>query len=84
MLTDTDERVRASINLHAVLGALPRLIELVPAAGTLLAGLDRPVVRVLRTTGGVHSRPAFSSGGVVVGGRAGGRSVASRTRAATG
>lgn len=43
MLTETDDRVLAAVNLHAVLAALPRLAELAPDARALLAGLERPV-----------------------------------------
>ena len=43
MLIDTDPRVHAHINLFAVLGTLPLLVERVPAARALLAGTTTPV-----------------------------------------
>ena len=43
MLIDTDPRVQAHINLFAVLGTLPVLVDRVPAARALLAGTSAPV-----------------------------------------
>jgi hypothetical protein len=49
VLTETDPRVTAYINMFAVLGTLPLLCELVPEARDILAG------------GATSSRPGFSS-----------------------
>ncbi|MFG6504336.1 hypothetical protein [Microbacterium sp. P05] len=56
MLTETDQKVLASINLHAVFGALPRLAELAPEARELLAGLGAPVSLTLSVAGGDSTR----------------------------
>lgn len=67
MLTDTDPRVLASINLHAVFGALPRLAELVPDAAALLAGMARPVTLTLTVRGAGSTRIAFERDRITVG-----------------
>ncbi len=64
MLTDLDERVLASVNLHAVLGALPRLAEVSPDARALLGTLDRPVTLTLRIVGGDSARYVFRPDGI--------------------
>ncbi|NIK36531.1 hypothetical protein FHS05_001570 [Microbacterium endophyticum] len=68
MLTDTDDTVLAAINLHAVFGTLPRLVELVPAANSLVAELSSPVTLDLAIVGGIHSRLVFSPDGIEEGG----------------
>lgn len=65
MLTDIDERVLASVNLHAVFGALPRLAELAPEARGLLALLTKPVTLTLRVVGGDATRHVFRADGIV-------------------
>jgi hypothetical protein len=64
VLTEIDDRVLAAMNLHAVLGALPRLSELAPEVGPLLAGLPRPVVLTARIAGGDALRLVFASDGI--------------------
>lgn len=65
MLTDIDERVLAAVNLHAVLGALPRLVELTPAAADLLAReMTRPLTLSLSAPGGLHAHYRFDRAGV--------------------
>ncbi|RMI14442.1 hypothetical protein [Cellulomonas triticagri] len=64
MLTETDPRVLAEINLRAVLGALPRLVDLAPDARTLLAGLDRPVTLTFTVLGGSTARFRFARDGI--------------------
>lgn len=60
MLTEIDERVLAATNLHAVLGALPRLIELSPDAATLLAReLARPTTLSLTAPSGLRAHYRF-------------------------
>lgn len=64
MLTDIDERVQASVNLHAVFGALPRLVEVAPDARALLALLTKPVTLTLRVAGGEATRFVFRADGI--------------------
>jgi len=60
MLTDIDEHVLAAVNLHAVLGALPRLVELSPEAARLLSSqLTRPVTLSLSAPGGLRAHYRF-------------------------
>ncbi len=65
MLTETDPRVLATINLRAVLGALPRLAELSAPARALLAGLARPVALTIAVRGVGDLRLVFSADGIV-------------------
>ncbi|GAA1695173.1 hypothetical protein GCM10009808_10450 [Microbacterium sediminicola] len=67
MLTEIDERVHASVNLHAVFGALPRLVELVPAARALTESLDRPVALTFVAAGVGRMTLGFTSGAVIEG-----------------
>lgn len=67
MLTTLDKNLLASINLHAVFGALPKLVELVPAAAKLIAPLERPVTLSLVSPGD-HVKYTFSSSAIRVGG----------------
>jgi hypothetical protein len=73
MLTEIDPRVLAATNLRAVLGALPRLAELVPAAHDLLRTIPKPttlslvvpslpIVRYRFTTQGISETDAAGSG----------------------
>ncbi len=48
MLIDVDERVRAEINLDAVFGALPTLVELVPDARDILSPMRSDTTLTLR------------------------------------
>lgn len=64
MLTEIDDRVLAAVNLHAVLGALPRLAEVAPEASGLVAGLPQPVVLTLRVVGGDTLGLVFARDGV--------------------
>lgn len=64
MLTETDPRVLAEVNLHAVLGSLPRLADLSDEAHTILSALDRPVALTLQVVGGGTTRLVFSARGV--------------------
>lgn len=64
MLTEIDDRVLAAVNLHAVLGALPRLSEVAPEATRLLAGLPQPVLLTVRVVGGDTLRLVFARDGI--------------------
>lgn len=64
MLTEIDERVRAAVTLHAVLGALPRLIELDPEAAALLTGVRPDTVLTLAVRGGPTAHYAFGPDGI--------------------
>ena len=66
MLTETDPRAAAFINLHAVLGALPELVRREPAARELLAVDPRPVSVVFAVRGGPRAALAFRDGAVRV------------------
>lgn len=74
MLTEFDDRVHAAINLHAVLGALPRLVELDSAAATVLGTLDREVTLTLMVYRGPEARYTFTPTSI----RPGGRSIGPR------
>lgn len=65
MLTEIDDRVLAAVNLHAVLGALPRLVELDQEAAAIVHRLDRPITLTLAVRGGVTARYRFSRDGIV-------------------
>ncbi|GAA4626461.1 hypothetical protein [Cellulomonas oligotrophica] len=67
MLTDLDPRVSAHVNAHAVLGAIPALVDLAPDAQALLAGLRAPVVLRVVARGGPSLTLTFRSGGVAPG-----------------
>ncbi|MFC9473010.1 hypothetical protein ACFTS5_12560 [Nocardia sp. NPDC056952] len=69
MLTELDDRVHAAINLHAVLGALPRLAELDSAAAAVLGTLDRDVTLTLSVLGGPEARYTFTPTSIRPGGR---------------
>ncbi|MEP9392935.1 hypothetical protein ABLE94_11835 [Gordonia sp. VNK1] len=75
MLLDFDDRVRASINLEAVFGALPTLADLVVEARTILAQLDSDVTLTLRAPGGLGARYTFGPKGIRYGGGASGPSL---------
>jgi hypothetical protein len=64
MLLDTDPRVLAATNLRAVLGALPRLVELVPEARRVLAPLASPTTLTLAVPGLPAARYRFAPDGV--------------------
>ncbi|MBD3780627.1 MULTISPECIES: hypothetical protein [unclassified Cellulomonas] len=66
MLTETDPRAAAFVNLHAVLGALPELVRRVPAARELLTVDPRPVSVVFAVRGGPRAALAFRDGAVQV------------------
>lgn len=80
MLTELDDRVLASINLHAVFGALPRLTELVPEAYTLLTGLDVAVTLTLSLARGDQTRLVFRKDGIVAEGQPAGARARLRFR----
>lgn len=66
MLTDIDERVLAAVNLHAVLGALPRLVELSPEAAALLgAELKSPTTLSLVAPGALRAHYRFDRNRIV-------------------
>lgn len=60
MLTETDARVLALTNARAVLGALPRLVELVPEAGRILGTLPAPTTLSLIAPGIPVTRYRFA------------------------
>lgn len=64
MLTETDARVLALTNARAVLGALPRLVELVPEAGRILGTLPAPTTLSLVAPGIPVTRYRFASDGI--------------------
>jgi hypothetical protein len=66
VLTDTDPRAAAYVNLYAVLGALPELVRRVPEARALLARDPRPVSIAFVVRGGPHGVLAFRGGAVRV------------------
>ena len=72
MLIDVDERVHAEINLDAVFGALPTLVELVPDARDILSPMCSDTTLTLRAPGGLNARYTFGSGGIRPGWGAGG------------
>lgn len=67
MLFETDPVVRAHVNLTAILGSLPRLVELSPDAQGILARLDRPVALSFRAPGDLSMDLTFSSTGITPG-----------------
>jgi hypothetical protein len=67
MLMDTDPRVAAYINLYAVLGSLPLLVERVSEAKAILAKLPRPTTIHFRIAGGPRDSLTFSRGAVMLG-----------------
>lgn len=66
MLTETDPRAAAFVNLHAVLGTLPELCARVPAARELLAADPRSTSISFAVRGGPHATLAFADGAVVL------------------
>ncbi|WP_282947559.1 hypothetical protein [Cellulomonas endometrii] len=66
MLTDTDPRAAAYVNLYAVLGTLPELVRRVPEARAVLAVDPRPVSLAFVVRGGPRGVLAFSGGDVRV------------------
>ncbi|NTW40567.1 MAG: hypothetical protein HGA44_11895 [Cellulomonadaceae bacterium] len=66
MLTETEPRAAAFVNLYAVLGALPELCRRVPQAREILARDPRPVTIAFVVRGGPHGVLAFRDGGVEV------------------
>lgn len=66
MLTDTDPRAAAYVNLYAVLGTLPELVRRVPEARELLAADPRPVTVAFVVRGGPRGVLAFRDGAVRV------------------
>lgn len=64
MLTETDPRAAAFVNLHAVLGALPELCRRVPAARELLFTDPRPTTVAFVVRGGPRAVLAFRAGEV--------------------
>ncbi|WP_454050711.1 hypothetical protein [Cellulomonas sp. Marseille-Q8402] len=66
MLTDTDPRAAAYVNLYAVLGTLPELVRRVPAARALLARDPRPLSIAFAVRGGPRGVLAFRDGQVRV------------------
>lgn len=66
MLTGTDPRAAAYVNLYAVLGTLPELVRRVPAARDLLARDPRPVSIAFAVRGGPRGVLAFRDGAVRV------------------
>ncbi|WP_306207273.1 hypothetical protein [Actinoplanes sp. RD1] len=80
MLTETDDRILAAVNLHAVFGALPRLAELVPEARELLAGLAKPVTLTFKVAGGDSAVLVFRRDGITTGGPRQGTRAALRFR----
>jgi hypothetical protein len=64
MLTETDPRTTAFVNLHAVLGTLPELVRRVPEARALLAADPRPTTLGFAVRGGPRGVLAFRDGEV--------------------
>ncbi len=75
MLTDLDPRVRAHINLFAVLRALTVLADRADAAKAILADVDKPTAVTIRVRGLADAAYTFSSEGVALGGADGARKV---------
>jgi len=63
MLTDTEPRAAAFVNLHAVLGAIPELCARVPAARDILATDRRATSIGFVVRGGPRGVLAFKDGG---------------------
>ncbi|SMH43194.1 hypothetical protein SAMN06295885_2169 [Rathayibacter oskolensis] len=70
MLTELDDRVLAAVNLHAVLGALPRLVELSPEAARALAPVTKPTTLTLVAPGGLRASYTFTRTAIRRGGGA--------------
>jgi hypothetical protein len=66
MLTETEPRAAAYVNLYAVLGALPELCRRVPEAREILARDPRPVTIAFVVRGGPHGVLSFRDGKVEV------------------
>ncbi len=64
MLTETDPRAAAYVNLYAVLGALPELCRRVPEARALLDADPRPTTLGFAVRGGPSAVLAFRDGEV--------------------
>jgi hypothetical protein len=64
VLTEIDDRVLAAVNLHAVLGALPKLSEVAPDASGLLARMPQPVLLTARIVGGEAMSLVFARDGI--------------------
>ncbi len=64
MLTETDPRAAAHVNLYAVLGALPELCRRVPEAREILAADPRPTSLGFVVRGGPRGVLAFREGQV--------------------
>ncbi|HEY0214905.1 MAG TPA: hypothetical protein VGC57_00765 [Cellulomonas sp.] len=64
MLTETDPRAAAYVNLYAVLGALPELCRRVPEARAVLAADPRPTSLGFAVRGGPRAVLAFRGGEV--------------------
>lgn len=64
MLTETDPRARAFVNVYAILGTLPELYRRVPAARELLAGLEKPVGVEFAVHGGPRATLVFAPSGI--------------------
>jgi hypothetical protein len=75
MLTDTDPRVLAHINLFAVLGALSVLADRTEEAKAILATVDRPTAVIVKVRGLPDGAYTFSADGVVPGVADGARKV---------
>jgi hypothetical protein len=75
MLTDLDPRVRAHINLFAVLGALCVLAERAEPAKAILATVKKPTAVTVRVRGLPEGAYTFSADGVVPGVADGARKV---------
>jgi hypothetical protein len=67
MLMETDPRVTAYINLYAVLGTLPLLVERVPEATAILAAVTRPTTIAFRVPGGPRDSLTFTKNAVLLG-----------------
>jgi hypothetical protein len=67
MLIETDPRVTAYINLYAVLGTLPLLVERVPEAKEILATVTRPTTISFRIAGGPRDSLTFTNNAVQTG-----------------
>ena len=75
MLTDLDPRVRAHINLFAVLGALSVLAERTDEAKAILETVDKPTAVIVRVRALPDGAYTFSADGVVPGVADGARKV---------
>ncbi|PRY68569.1 hypothetical protein B0I08_104272 [Glaciihabitans tibetensis] len=75
MLTETDPRVTAYINMYSVLGTLPLLAELVPEAKSILAGVKHPTTIAFRVAGGPRESLTFTRNDVRLGSAPGASAV---------